>query len=223
MQNVIGDFKNNVLCKYDLKGSSINRKTNFEMDSVKGLVLKDLNFDEIEKVLVLGSLEQEKLKFACTADAYFLSDMEIMDYSLFVVKISLSSKEIESIFGEKTESEVSLSVKSESDNLSFDERSERCVKSLEKPSLVFGNEKELRQYKKYIYRSLNEKIIYMIAIIDYLQIYNFYKYLETNLKFYIKTRPEKVEEISCVPPDIYCVRFIDYVKKITEYDKNLLK
>lgn len=66
-----------------------------------------------------------------------------------------------------------------------------------------------------MFQSLNQNVAYIIAIIDFFQLYNFFKYLETNIKYYIKNRPEKLTAISCVPSGIYCKRFIDYVAKIT--------
>lgn len=75
---------------------------------------------------------------------------------------------------------------------------------------------EIRNLRKYLFHSLNKNVAYIIAIIDYFQLYNFFKYLETNIKFYIRNRPEKVTAISCVPSDIYCNRFIDYVSRITK-------
>jgi hypothetical protein len=211
MRNVIGQFKKNVLCKYDLKGSSLNRKINFEIDNVHKIVMKDLNFDEIEKCLLLSKVDIERLRFACMTDAYFLNDMDIMDYSLFVVKISLNREEIEELFGEQSSEHIEkdLNVSNVSGNIS-------SLNSIDGKSRIFTNISELEHYKKYLFRSLNGKIVYVIAIIDYLQIYNFYKYLETNFKLLINNRPEKKEEISCVPPEEYCNRFIDYVKKITQ-------
>jgi hypothetical protein len=66
-------------------------------------------------------------------------------------------------------------------------------------------------------------MVYLIAIIDYFQLYNFFKYLETNIKYYIKNRPDKVTAISCVPSNIYCERFISYVSKITKVNLEQLK
>ena len=199
MRNVIGQFKNNALCKYDLKGSSLNRRTDFEIDTVHKIVMKDLNFDEIEKYLVMDKVDIERLRFACMTDAYFLNDMDIMDYSLFVVKLSLNNKEIQEIFG-KDRASVSI------DSVNGEQNT------------IFSNVKEIEHYRKYLFRSLNNNIVYIIAIIDYLQHYNFYKYLETNLKCYIHNGPDGIEAISCVPPEKYCTRFIEYVKKITELE-----
>lgn len=88
---------------------------------------------------------------------------------------------------------------------------------LASPHLIIQNN-EVNLYRKYMFRSLNPGIVYIISIIDYLQLYNFSKYLETNIKFYIKSRPANIEEISSVPPDVYCARFINYVKNITKFD-----
>ena len=94
MRNVIGPFKNNILCKYDLKGSSLNRKTDFEIDSIEKIVMKDLNFEEIEKYILIGKQEVERLRICTKTDARFLNEMSIMDYSLFVVKISINKEEV---------------------------------------------------------------------------------------------------------------------------------
>jgi hypothetical protein len=71
-------------------------------------------------------------------------------------------------------------------------------------------------YKKYLFKSTQPNIYYIISIIDFLQLYNFQKFIESNYKFYIKSRPESLEAISSVPPELYCTRFINYVKKITD-------
>lgn len=94
MRNVIGPFRNNVLCKFDLKGSSVDRRTHFQLEVVHKIVMKDINFEEIEKYLVLDNIDIERLRSGASADAYFLTDMEIMDYSLFVVKLSMSVKDV---------------------------------------------------------------------------------------------------------------------------------
>ena len=74
--------------------------------------------------------------------------------------------------------------------------------------------KHIKFYKKYLFKSTKPNIAYLVCIIDFLQIYNFQKYFETKVKYFISERPSTVEAISSVPPDIYCGRFIDFVKKI---------
>lgn len=68
-----------------------------------------------------------------------------------------------------------------------------------------------------MYRSVYDNIIYLVSIIDYFQIYNFFKYLETNYKAIFNTKDKN--GISCVPPDIYLERFINYIDKITDMEK----
>jgi hypothetical protein len=216
MRNVIGQFKNNIMCKFDLKGSTQNRKTEFEIDSLQRIVLKDLNFEEIEKYLLMNKVEVERLRFNCKTDAFFLSDMEIMDYSLFVVKLTLNNKEIESIFGKRSSSENSI--KSEEINILNGSQNNTINQSSE-VNEIFANVNEIQHYRKYLYRSLNKNIVYIISIIDYLQIYNFWKFIETKYKYNIHERPDDIKALSCVPPDIYCTRFIDFVDKITEIDE----
>jgi hypothetical protein len=81
-----------------------------------------------------------------------------------------------------------------------------------------NNDPSLRHYRKYLFKGLQSNIVYIISIIDFLQTYNFYKYLETNIKYYIKARPKDIRDISSVPPDIYYERFIQYVQKVTTID-----
>ncbi len=66
---------------------------------------------------------------------------------------------------------------------------------------------------------MKENIVYIISIIDYLQVYNFYKYLETNLKYYMRFKDD-LRAISCVPPDIYYDRFVEFINKITSIELN---
>lgn len=54
------------------------------------------------------------------------------------------------------------------------------------------------------------KFIYHVAIIDYLQVYNFQKWGESGLKRWILRRP--AELISAVEPDFYGDRFIKFMK-----------
>ena len=41
MRNVIGDFQDNILAKFDLKGSSFKRQSNFDMDKVDEKTMKE--------------------------------------------------------------------------------------------------------------------------------------------------------------------------------------
>ena len=47
MRNIIGPLHDNVICKYDLKGSTINRETNLDLENVVNIVMKDNNFIDV--------------------------------------------------------------------------------------------------------------------------------------------------------------------------------
>jgi hypothetical protein len=94
MRNVKGPLKDYEICQYDLKGSTINRQTEIKNENLSKIVMKDLNFEEIEKVLVLKDIDVERIRTITSADAYFLTDMSIMDYSLYVVKLSISDSNV---------------------------------------------------------------------------------------------------------------------------------
>ena len=71
----------------------------------------------------------------------------------------------------------------------------------------------IKHYKQYLFPSLNPGNAYILAIIDYFQIFNFYKYVESG----IKTKFSKnAEGVSCVDPKTYSKRFIKYFEKLTD-------
>ena len=83
MRNVIGEFKDNIIAKYDLKGSSAKRITNFDMDRITDSTMKDLNFKKYEKGIMIMQDDIERFRNLIEEDSKFLSRMELMDYSLF--------------------------------------------------------------------------------------------------------------------------------------------
>lgn len=101
MRNIIGPLKESVIAKYDLKGSSVGREEKLDIENISGIVMKDNNFIDFEHYLLMDQNETNRLRQNCTSDGYFLNDMELMDYSLFLVKISLSKNEIKEIFGDE--------------------------------------------------------------------------------------------------------------------------
>ena len=223
MKNVVGSFNDNVICKYDLKGSYLDRKVNFE--NVDQKVMKDINFNEAEQIFLLNKNDSKKLLNIAKKDANFFCSSGIMDYSLLVAKISLNNEEIKFLFGKdhrkKTEKEycamagikrapsivsgnsISLNVKNENDDkidFNFNE-------------LRF-EDKKIECLKKYFFPSLKGDILYIISIIDFFQLYNLQKNLET--KYKQLTKRVKKNEISSMPPNEYKDRFIEYVKNKTD-------
>jgi hypothetical protein len=209
MRNVIGDFKDNTIVKFDLKGSTYKRKSNFDMGNNNN-VMKDLDFIEFEKSIMLSLTSIKRLREITTSDSKFLCKSELMDYSLFLVKLTLSKEEAEDIFGsnitEKQNNDF-LQIISDDENINNINK----VISYNGP----GNLHDIAQYKKYLFPSLSQGTAYIISIIDYFQIFNFFKYVESGLKtnFF---RQNKKKIISCVDPLSYSNRFIQYINTLTD-------
>ena len=229
MRNVIGEFKDNIMAKYDLKGSTKNRATEFDMEKLSEKTLKDLNFNEIEKGIFMSSDSIATFRNLIKYDALFLRRMELMDYSLFLVKLTLSKEQISDLFGEEIqeiqekefkELMEGSGVKNNNtilNSYTFNEKrfnygdiyvKERKVK-IKENGTQFANSK---YYKQYIYPSLTPGNAYILAIIDYFQIFNFYKYVEATFK----KIGSKDNGISCVEPRTYAKRFINYFNILTD-------
>ena len=238
MRNVIGEFKNNIIAKYDLKGSSANRISDFDMEKSDSSTMKDLNFNEFEHGIMISRENIKRFRKLTKLDSYFLSTMDLMDYSLFLVKLTLNKEQASDLFGdqirEKQDSafselmvenslkpsmsimsnEASLPMSSVLDNLNVDELKPR--KTLKEKGEIFHN---IKYYKQYLFPSLMPGVAYICAIIDYFQMFNFYKYVESGLKTKFGQKKDKV---SCVDPKTYSKRFIKYFETLTEI-KHMLK
>ena len=218
MRNVIGDFQDNIIAKFDLKGSSFKRKSKFEIEKIDIKTMKDNNFDEIEHKIFLSKESSDKLRKICKKDSEFLRDMELMDYSLFLIKISLPKKEMEDIFGNL----IIQNQMQASNKLLIDNEEEKNntvndnIENMKRNYSVIGEGKlhDIEFYRPYLYPSINQGTAYILSIIDYLQLFNFFKYLESELKTRFRKDGKKV--ISCVPPATYSDRFINYIIIITE-------
>ena len=100
MKNVYGTFSKNVLCKYDLKGSTLNREVKVDIGNADTEVLKDINFKEMENnTLLINDETKNKLNTTTANDALLLANLGIMDYSLLVVKITVNKDESRELFG----------------------------------------------------------------------------------------------------------------------------
>ena len=226
MRNVIGDFQDNVMAKFDLKGSSFKRKSKFDMEKIEEKTMKDNNFDEIERKIFLGKESIDKLRLICKKDSEFLRDMELMDYSLFLVKINLPKEEAKDIFGDNiiddqiAASNQILFEEKLDENLNID-NIEKSSDNLVRNYSVKGEGRihNIKYYKPYLYPSIKQGTAYILSIIDYLQLFNFCKYVESELK--TKFRKNGKKRISCVDPKTYSDRFINYIIDITDLDKIL--
>ena len=232
MKNVIGSFNENLICKYDLKGSTLNREANIGEHAAN--VMKDNNFRTIEQVLLLNKTYCEKLLEVANKDANFFCDAKVMDYSLLVAKISLNKDEIIDLFGNahRRQSEIDyfnmmgkerqtnsndsvLDVKEENNNSETDKNEEIVKKNIR------YNRDKIKPLRKYFFPSLKGDVLYIIAIIDFFQLYNIQKTLETQLKLFKKGVTKN--DISSMPPEGYKERFISFVKSITDTENYIKK
>lgn len=223
MKNVIGSFNENLICKYDLKGSSLNRKV--KLGEYVQNVMKDNNFRDIEQVLLINKTYAQKLLDISTKDAIFFSSVGIMDYSLLVAKLSLNKYEISALFGKyhRKNSEIEyfsmLGIERETlnkdDSNEEDEDEDILNKTNNFKKIRYKNDK-LEPLKKYFFPSLKGDVLYIISIIDFFQQYNLNKVLET--KFKLLKSGVKERDISSVPPEKYKDRFIEFVKSITDIE-----
>ena len=235
MRNVLGDFKDNIIAKYDLKGSTANRKSNFDMDRSDSSTMKDLNFNEYEHGIMISRDNIKKFRNITKSDSSFLCRLELMDYSVFLVKLTLSKNEQIDIFGEgirkKQDRDFNDLLLKESlkPSVMTDTGSEILNKDYQDNNLKIsdtinsirglGKLYNTKHYKQYLYPSLIPGNAYILAIIDYFQMFNFYKYVESGLK----TKFAKdAEGVSCVDPKTYSKRFIKYFIKLTDI-KQLFK
>ena len=235
MRNVIGEFKDNIIAKYDLKGSTKNRISEFDMEKSDEKTMKDLNFNEYERGIFMSKDNISTFRSLIKYDALFLRRMELMDYSLFLVKLTLSKEQIDDLFGdefqkiqEKEFNELMEETSMTSNNVigntyTFNEKRFNYgdIHVQERKIFIKENGTQFphsKYYKQHIYPSLVPGNAYILAIIDYFQIFNFYKYVESTIKK-IGTNDDSN---SCVEPRTYAKRFINYFNILTDF-KYMLK
>ena len=232
MRNVLGDFKDNIIAKYDLKGSTANRKSKFEMEKSDSSTMKDLNFNEYEHGIMISKENIKHFRKVTREDSNFLCKLELMDYSVFLVKLTLSKEEAIDIFGEEIRQKqdnayneliISESINSteEDKHLGSDDSNLKMNETIQPRFSVRGDGKmhETKYYKQYLFPSLTPGSAYILAIIDYFQMFNFYKYVESGLKTKFS---KNAEGVSCVDPETYSKRFIKYFETLTDI-KGLFK
>lgn len=195
MRNIANCDSKFKLATYDLKGSKLDRevlkKKNSQNSEIKKMVLKDLDFDSIEKKLYIDDKLKEKLLEILKKDSIFLKFHGLIDYSLLVFKIKKENR---------------------------DENEKKNLKNLlskSNYSSTFMNifEKEKFNYK--ILKSMSEKeegVDYHIGIIDYLQLYDISKWVENKMKSIANPNGDP----SSQEAEYYQKRFMDYMKKIID-------
>ena len=212
MRNVIGSFKNNTIVKFDLKGSTYKRKSNFQMENDNN-VMKDLDFIEFEKSIIMSKQSIKRLREITEIDSNFLRRNGLMDYSLFLVKLTLQKEEEEDIFGENIRERQDQDFKQY--KIEKNKKNKKHLRYISYRGL--GKFHDIQNYRQYLFPSLNNGTAYIISIIDYFQIFNFFKYMESS----IKNNLHKRNTISCVDPVTYSERFIKYIYMLTDVEQFL--
>lgn len=216
MKNIIGSFNKNVMVKFDLKGSILNRKVEYEGVCTK--VMKDVNFNETEKVFLFNKENSEKLMRIAKRDAEFFCDSGIMDYSLLVAKVSLNNDEMMTLLGKDHRKEVErdfltlIGKENEYPNNTNNFIQEDILDNNGEKNIRFAMDK-IGNLRKYFFPSLKADVLYIISIIDFFQLYTLQKNLETKIKKIAKGAKE--HEISSLPPREYKDRFVDFVNAKT--------
>ena len=178
MQNLFGCSPKNIHRMFDLKGSTVQRKTKNVQNWKKDQVLKDMDYQWITKVenklINFNKDDIKEIKKNLENDIRFYKRLNLMDYSLLFIIVDYPEK--------------------------LDPDYNQIIGLLDDP-----------KYKGHVYQSEKKNFIYIIGIIDYLQMYNFRKRLETFWKgvFYGKEK----NMISCVEPNYYGERFQDFMTK----------
>ncbi len=235
MRNVIGPFQDNIIAKYDLKGSTLNRKSSFDMEKSDSSTMKDLNFNEFEHGIMISRDHIQAFRKITRNDSTFLCNLELMDYSVFLVKLTLTKEEEIDIFGEEIRKKkdkefndlIVLSTlqtgsllednpvpdyDSDENNLKINEETRGNRNTIVGTGKLFN----VRHYEQYLYPSLNPGVAYLLSIIDYFQMFNFYKVVESGLKTKFS---KNAAGVSCVDPKTYSNRFIKYFETLTDIKK----
>lgn len=218
--------------KYDLKGSTVHR-TAKEGEKV----LKDNNLRKANGTFRLGSQRDAFLK-VMRADAEFLCSVNVMDYSMFV-SVHDASRPPERILRRHKQAEFFTFADEATDRVvtafkklpSFraptspieeegkadgpdDSGGESGAVAVTARPLADGSAVPTLRFRPD--GGINSEgdgpeEIYWLGVIDVLQVYTRMKHAETWYKGLGRTR----NELSCVAPELYCERFINFMAEHT--------
>lgn len=169
-------------------------------------LLKDEDFQRIHKALFVdmdSKMEVEMLNASLKKDVKFLTDLNIMDYSLFVIILHAPNEDPiqRDSQTDKEDSESEDDNNRSTNGSSYTEKQAGLSKTIS--SLVADN--------KYVLYSRKRKFIYLVGLIDYLQKYVRKKKLERLGKQLVAFNNHKEDDgdFSCQPPEQYSVRFME--------------
>lgn len=184
---------------FDLKGSLVNRESKMQKKHKPSSTLKDINLLEIKKshnILKFSPEDKACIMENIKRDVPLLKTGNIMDFSLL-----LAIEENPDYRKHASSVRNLINTNSSSGSMHNSEgRSPRY--DAESPHKKFED-------SRHMFLSSNLQYIYHIAIIDYLQDYNFDKKSENFVKTIWRGRRA---EISAVPPERYAKRYIEFME-----------
>lgn len=174
-------------------------------------LLKDEDFLRIHKSLFVNAdskMELEMMYTSLQKDAQFLTSLNIMDYSLFVVIVQAPNEDpyMRDSNWDQQDSESDEELDQEGNSNSFTEKQANLTKAI--ATMIAGN--------KYVLYSRKRNFIYFVGLIDYLQKYIRKKKLERLGKQLVafNNLNEGDTDFSCQPPEQYFQRFMDKVTEV---------
>ena len=199
----------NLKYMFDLKGSFANRKVKMSKNHKASSTLKDINLLEIKKqenILKFTEEDKDRIMSMIYKDVPLLRQANIMDYSL------LLAIEQNPMFRENH-----LTHHISAQRLTKENEGSKSVYSDHGPSKndnsfisMRVNPRDAYENQRHMFLSSDFKFIYHIAIIDYLQDYNYDKKMENLVKTLLKGDSA---EISAVPPHRYSTRYMNFMSK----------
>jgi hypothetical protein len=89
MKNILGCVRSQIIRTYDLKGSKYDREVNIgdSSNELEKLTLKDIDFMKMEKRIYVRNDLKADLRDIIEKDTLFLKNLNLIDYSLLIVKV----------------------------------------------------------------------------------------------------------------------------------------
>jgi hypothetical protein len=217
MKDVCGVLEKNITSKYDLKGSELNRDVALNAEKVDKQVLKDINYKQHEGAMRLRKDDADNIATILQEDVIFLANNGIMDYSLFVVNVDLNINEVNTLYGRGHFEAMHVEYRKRMCEVDVDDDETVDIEALsddEKDALYNAGHirfkwRNVQRIHKHLFPSLSGNKAVILAIIDYFQVYNFNKRLETEIKHFLKGNI--YENISSMPADGYVRRFLEKI------------
>lgn len=201
---------NDIHLRFDLKGSRIGRevlnsnskeKEIMELYGKYSYAFKDLDLERFGKIFYFSKNQKDNILTQLLQDSIFLKDCSLNDYSLLIGIHRPNLNNSKSFEMEMAEFFNKDKIKNGGDFLTENEEYIEEEKTEENTNREILNDGGVY--------SENRDEIYYFGIIDILTNYNFAKKME----YCFKTIRYCSHQMSCIPPDEYQQRFINYMRR----------